>query len=932
MFRTKWFPVIVVTACVAATNLLVPARAAAAAKLVTAIEGIAEFRLENGMRVLLFPDASRPTVTVNLTVFVGSRHEGYGEAGMAHLLEHMLFKGTAEHPNIPKALQDHGARFNGTTWVDRTNYYETLPAGKENLEFALKLEADRMMNSLIRAKDLASEMTVVRNEFERGENSPSRVLSQRMMAAAFEWHNYGRSTIGNRADIERVPVESLRPFYRKYYQPDNAMLIVAGKFDPRGGLAMIEKTFGAIPVPKRKLANTYTEEPAQDGERIVTLRRVGEVAVVSSLFHIPAGPHPDFVAVDMLTDILSSAPTGRLYKSLVETKRAASVEGSAYAFHDPGVVELTAEVNLGNDARDVLNALLDTIDAVAEKGVTAEEIKRTRSRFLRQREQAAANTSRLAIQLSEWAAQGDWRLYFLYRDRLEKVTADDVKRVAGAYFIATNRTVGLFLPTKSPTRVSVPATPDLARMIGNYKGRKAVAAGEAFDVSPQNIESHTVRYTMPGGLKVALLPKKTRGEVVSLLLTLRYGDLKTLQGRTIVGEFLPTLMTRGTKSHTRTQLTDTLAELRATVAGSGDRRSPGEASFSVQATRTTLPKVLELLGQVLRQPTLPEKELALMKQRALAGLEQEKSEPQPLALRKLRRTFRPYAKSDPRYEPTIAGEIAMVESLTREQIVELYKRFLGGAQGELAVVGDFDAKTIRPQLAALVGDWTARTGYRHIERRGDLPYKPGASKIQTPDKANAVYFAGIVFPMKDTHPDYPSLVMANYILGGGSLASRLGDRVRQKEGLSYGIRSYFNATSVDQRGSLTIAAISNPANVPRVVVVIQEEIQKLVKSGVTPAELAAAQKGYLQSSRVGRTSDGRLTGILAESLFANRTLAHQAELEKQVASTTTRGVLAAVRKYFNPSKLVVVTAGDFNKKSAPATKTPGKKKSKSKAP
>ena len=898
-------------------------------KLVTAVEGIAEFQLDNGFRVLLVPDKSRPTVTVNLTVFVGSRHEGYGEAGMAHLLEHMLFKGTTRHPNVPKELQDHGARFNGTTWVDRTNYYETLPASPENLAFALELESDRMMNSLIRAEDLASEMSVVRNEFERGENSPSRVLSQRMMAVAYEWHNYGRSTIGNRADIERVPVANLRQFYRKYYQPDNAMVIVAGQFDPRQAVSLIEKTFGKIPSPKRKLAATYTEEPPQDGERFVTLRRVGKVAVVGAIYHIPAGPHPDFVPLNVLTDILSNSPTGRLYKSLVETKRAASLQGDAFAFHDPGVIELMAEVTPGNDPRDVLNRLTDTIDLVASQGVTQEEIKRSQARFLRQREQASNDTSQLAIQLSEWAAQGDWRLYFIDRDRLEKVTTADVQRVAKTYLVANNRTVGLFRPTKIASRTAIPATPNLAEMIGNYKGRKTVAAGEAFDVSPDNIEKHTIRTKLTSGLKVAMLSKKTRGEAVNLTLTLRYGTDKTLGDKTSAGALLPTLMARGTRKYTRTELTDKLAELRASLSGSGSRSSAGLAGFSVKATRTTLAQVLDLLKQVLREPTLPETELTLMKQRMLASLEQQKAEPQSLAMRKLRRAFRPYPSTDPRYEPTIEEEIAQIKSVDRKQLASLYKNFLGGTHGELAIVGDFDPKTTLPLLEKLVSGWEATEPYKHIQKHGDNPYKPGTHKILTPDKANAFYCAGLVFSMKDSHPDYPSLVMSNFILGGGSLASRLGNRVRQQEGLSYGIISFFNATSVDQRGSLTIAAISNPQNSPKVAVAIREEVDKLLKSGVTPAELAAAQKGYLQSLRVGRTDDARLASLLAGSLFSKRTLAFHAELEKNVSGTTAEGVLQATRKYFDPKRLVIVTAGDFNKKPgkpAPKKTAPKKKK------
>ena len=294
---------------------------------VATVEGITEYRLENGLRVLLFPDASRPKVTVNLTVFAGSRHEGYGETGMAHLLEHMLFKGTPTHPDIPKVLKERGAQFNGTTWLDRTNYFETLPATDENLEFAIRLEADRLVNSFVRREDLATEMTVVRNEFEMGENSPPNILEQRMMAVAYEWHNYGKSTIGNRSDIERVPIERLQAFYRKHYRPDNALLVVAGRFDEKKALELIARYFGAMPRPEAGAGHAL-HRGAGPGRRAGghaaagRRRRRGGGPVPH-----PAGPHPEFAAIQILSRILTSAPSGRLYKALVETKKAASVSG-----------------------------------------------------------------------------------------------------------------------------------------------------------------------------------------------------------------------------------------------------------------------------------------------------------------------------------------------------------------------------------------------------------------------------------------------------------------------------------------------------------------------------------------------------------------------------------------------------------------------------
>ncbi|RMF40198.1 MAG: insulinase family protein, partial [Planctomycetota bacterium] len=427
-------------------------------KKVTSIEGITEYRLSNGTQVLLFPDPSTSQATVNMTVFVGSRHEGYGEAGMAHLLEHMLFKGTPAHPNIPELLQNQGAQFNGTTWLDRTNYFETLPAASpeqsaENLEFALRLEADRLMNSFIRAEDLASEMTVVRNEFERGENNPRGVLMQRVQSVAYDWHNYGRSTIGNRSDIERVPIDRLKNFYRKFYRPDNVMVVVAGNFNPDTALELVGKYFGILQPPPTPLDTTYTTEPPQDGERTVALRRVGNTQYVAAAYHIPAGPHPDYAAMEMVAYIYGTEPSGRLYQDLVVPEIASSVFTMSMALHDPGLITFMAQVPTEKSLESARQTMLQSIESIAEKPITAEELQRAKTQFLKSRELRAANSRAIAIELSEWAAQGDWRLYFIFRDRIEALTPEQCTEVAARYLRRNNRTVGLFIPSETSERV-----------------------------------------------------------------------------------------------------------------------------------------------------------------------------------------------------------------------------------------------------------------------------------------------------------------------------------------------------------------------------------------------------------------------------------------------------------------------------------------------
>jgi zinc protease len=902
-------------------------------RLVATVEGISEYQLDNGLRILLFPDNSQSKVTVNLTVLVGSRQEGYGETGMAHLLEHMVFKGTPRHPKIPKALQDHGAQFNGSTSSDRVNYFETLAASDENLDFALDLEADRMVNSYIKGEDLASEMTVVRNEFERGENSPAEVLSKRVTATAYNWHNYGKPTIGNRSDIERVPVDNLRAFYKKYYQPDNVVLVVAGKFEVARALGLVQKYFGPIPRPERKLSTTYTEEPPQDGERTVVLRRVGDVGVVEVAYHIPAGPHEDSAALQVLANILSTQPSGRLYKALVETKKAASAGAFASAEHDPGLFELNAEVPKENSLPEVQDLMLSTAETLAEKGVTAEEVNRAKQQILKARELAAANTSQIAVSLSEWAAQGDWRLYFLHRDRIEQVTPAAVQAAAAKYLQRNNRTVGLFIPTDKSEKVAVPPTPDVAGLVADYKGRAAMAQGEAFEATPANIEARARRETLPEGVKVTLLQKKSRGEEVHLALTLHYGNEDNLKGFESAAGFLPELMLRGTHKLSYQQLRDELDRLEATLGtggggrggrggrgrgGAGGGVSAGSITFSIQAKHDTLPAVLDLLRQVLREPLLPADQFELLKRERIAAMEQAKTEPAMLAPRALQRQLNPYSPEDIRYVPTTDESLERLHRVTYEQVAQLWHDYLGSLDGELTIVGDFDPAPCLASLKETLSGWKAARPYARISMAIVGVPSGGRQSIDTPDKANATYTAGLIFPLRDDDADYPALVMGNYIFGSGALSSRLGDRIRQKEGLSYGVSSSLAASEWDQRATFTITAICNPENMSRVETAAREELDRLLRDGVTTDELAQAKRGYLQARKVGRTSDQALTGILSTLRQLDRTMAFEAEMDQKIEALTPETVTSALRRHIDAKKLAVVVAGDFGGKSAAA--------------
>lgn len=908
---------------------------------VASVEGITEYRLANGLRIVLFPDASRPKVTVNLTVFAGSRHEGYGETGMAHLIEHLLCKGTPTHPDFPRLLKERGAQWNASTWLDCTNYYETLPASDDNVAFAVRLEADRLVNSFMRAQDLATEMPVVRNEFESGEDMPEYILEQRMSAVAYAWHNYGKPEIGNRSDIERVPIDRLRAFYRERYRPDNAMLIIAGRFDETKALDEVAKAFGGLTRPDVAPDRTYTEEPPQDGERSVTLRRVGDLGAVGVLYHMPAGPHPDFAAVQVLSKVLTAAPSGRLYSALVETGKASSVQSGASALHDPGTLLIMTRVARGKSRDDVRETMLKVVEQAGQDAFRREEVERARQQLLRDRDLMVADPdpNRLVIELSNWSAKGDWRLFFLHRDRVERVTPEQVQAVARRYLQPSNRTVGLFVPTDKTERTPVPATPDVAAMVEDYKGREASAAGEPFDVTPARIEARIVRPRPIGGIKVALLPKKTRNEAVHLLLNLRYGNAGNLKGLVEASKILPELLTRGTEQHSREEIRDTLDLNRARLTASG---SPGLVGLTIETRRPSLPELLDVLRQMVREPTLPAGEFEILKAEELARLEEWRTNPTRLGSNSLKRLLSSYPSDDVRYVATIDEQIARVKATRLEQVKSLYAHYLGSGQGELVVVGDFEPSQVLPHLARALEGWDADRPYARIEHPYLADLKPGRQTVLTPDKANAVYFAGLTLPMRDDHPDYAALVVANFILGGaeydnrgfkdeeaatftgrafladGGVSSRLVDRLRHRGGLSYGVASFFTASDLDNSARLMLYANTSPGKIPEIEAAAAEELGLWVEKGITPEELDRARTGYLFQQEVERASDALLASLLARQTRDGRTMKSVTDLVDDIRRLTAESVSRAVHKHVDPARLSSVTAGDLGSKDPPA--------------
>ena len=873
------------------------------------VEGITEYRLANGLRVLLFRDPSKATITVNVTYLVGSVDESYGETGMAHLLEHMLFKGSPKHEGILKELQDHGAQFNGSTAWDRTNYFETFDASEASLEWALDLESDRMVHSHMRKSDLDTEMTVVRNEFELGENSPTRVLFERTLSAAYVWHSYGKSPIGSRSDIENVPIERLQAFYRAHYQPDNAVLVVAGRFDEPKALALIARDFGAIPKPTRVLTAKYTVEPTQDGEREVVVRRVGDIQIIMAAYHAPAGAHPDFVPLQLAASALADEPSGRLYKALVEKGLASNVGVDTLQLRDPGAVIFFAMVRKDASLDAARTAMFATLDDIKAHPITAEEVTRAKNSALSQFERAMNNSQQVALQLSEWAAIGDWRLMFIDRDRTRSATVEDVQRTALQYLKTSNRTVGLFIPGE-PDRSQIPQTPSVAALVEGYKGDAARSTGEEFDPSPANIDSRTTRVELPGGVKLVLLPKTTRGSAVNAGIRLYFGDETSMAGKVRVASLTAQMLMRGTKNKTREQIQDELDMRQSQLNVFG---GPGTVAAQIVSTREQLAAVLDLAIEVLREPSFPDNELDTLRSAALTSLEASRSEPQAIVARAFARQWNPYKPNDVRYTPTIDEERASYMGVTVKDLRDFHSGFYGASNAEVAIVGDFDPAAIRELIAKRLDGWKSPKPYAEVlTPYPDPPIAPKNEVFQTPDKENAFFLAGMPIAMKDSDADYPALVLGNYILGGGP-GSRLFGRIRVREGLSYGAGSGFAAPVKTNGARFTANAISAPQNAERVEASFRDEVATVLRDGYSAQELATGKESWAQQRQLGRSQDGQLAGMLLGQTHNARTMAWDADLEAKVKALTPEQIRAAMQKYLDLTKMAFMRGGDFTK-------------------
>ncbi|SEO78032.1 zinc protease [Flavobacterium sp. CF108] len=884
-----------------------------APKYITNVEGVKEYSLNNGLKVLLIPDASQSNMVVNIVYNVGSRNEGYGEKGMAHLLEHMLFKSTKNLGDIKKMLSDKGGNANGTTWFDRTNYYEVFPSSDENLKWSIEMEADRMINSTILQTDLDKEFSVVRNEFEIGENNPDGVLQDRILSSAYLWHNYGNSTIGSKEDIERVKANTLRVFYEKYYQPDNSTLIIAGKFDEQKALQYVGQYFGAIPRPKRVLDKTYTIEPAQDGEKYVELKRAGDSKNVGALYHTVSYADKDYAAIDALGEILTADPSGYLYKTLVETQKVSNIYFWQPSVRDASFIYFGVAVPNDKDVYATKDIVRSELDKIAITKYTDQDVSRAKAKIIKQIESVKNNTISYAINLTEIIGAGDYRLGYLYRDAVEKLTKEDIQRVAEKYFRANNRTVGVFIPSKDEVRVKPNEYTDeqLLALTKDYKGKALEKEAAPFEASIKNLKQNFVEGKLTNGIKYGLIKKEIKGGKVQASFKFPVSNEKDLTGKSDIAGILAQLLKTGTKTQTKEQIQDKLDQLKSSINFNFSRQT---LSVSVNTYKEHFKEVMGILADLLANSTFPENELTKTISEYNTYLESSLNDPQAVAFTDISRITTKYPKGSIFYTPTIQEQIDAFKKIKQAEIVDFYTNVLGGNNGIGSVVGDLDAKTTGEILESTFGKWNSKSKYE-LASPAYFETQKLDKDIITPDKENAVALGRISFKMDRKNPDYPAFVMANEILGnGGFLSARIPMRLREKEGISYGAGSFIDVPITNDAAAWTYYAFLNPTKKNAVETAAKEEIAKALKDGFTAEELKSNLVSWQNERKTRLGVDYTLMELVNTYLQYGITLDDYDQLETKVKALKVDEVNKVLKKYLTLDKMTSVYAGDFNKK------------------
>jgi zinc protease len=898
-------------------------------------QGIVEYRLSNGLKVLLKPNHSAPVVSFMVVYRVGSRNEANGFTGSTHFLEHMMFKGTRRFSpekgnGVMETFGRIGALLNATTWLDRTNYFECVSS--DYLELCIEVEADRMRNLRLRQEDRDSEMTVVRNEFERGENDPASALDKELNAIAFREHPYHWPTIGWRTDVEGVPIERMKEFYDTYYWPNNATVIIVGDFDEQQALKLISRHFGKIPSSPHPIPGVYTHEPPQEGERRFVLKRAGDLPMLVVGYHTPEAAHPDTYALSAMRAVLGDAGkrSSRLYRALMDSGLCTSCYSQNGEFRDPSLFEVGATLTPDASFDKVEQVIYEEIERLAREPVSEDELRRAKSANRKGTVLANADPMSFINLLCQAEASADWKWAVEYDDKFDAVSPEDIMRVARTYFAEDNRTVGRFIPTEreplhQPASASAPSAVAGNGKNGkgnkNGKGRKTAARSattrktaatkaQRFEiVRPSRTKratfaSQVVREVLPNGLTLLIMPNRGTGSV-AIQGIISAGDYFTPDAQTSLAGVTANMMTKGSSRYSKVQLAEILEEM-GTRLGFGTDRF--KANCGTLLVAEDLPRFVPVLADVIRNPSFVEDELTQTRREFTAGLTKAMNNTAQRARQALMQTI--YPPGHPFYETPYDSRIAELGVMNSDHLRQFHSATYTPANTILTIVGDIEADEVRKLFEESFGDWQGQAKMPIAVEAVGLPDRARRLEIPLPDKANCDIMIGHPTDLSRRSDDFFAAYIANAALGGDTISDRLGKELRVKHGLTYGVYSGFEDVSFGA-AAWKIQLSVNPNNIEQALQLVEKVVADYHKKGISKAELEDKVGDAVGSFIVQLRSSSGIAQALSRFEFMGLGIEAMDRLPDDFYSVTKAQVDAAIRRYIHPDKLVTAIAGTF---------------------
>ena len=888
---------------------------------VKTVGSIDEYTLaSNGLQVLLLPEHSSPTLTFMVTYRVGSKNEVTGTTGATHILEHLMFKGTTQRDrskgnNVDQLLERTGARYNATTWLDRTNYYENLAS--DQLAAVADMEADRMRNLLLRDEDRRPEMTVVRNEFERGENSPIQSLYKEIYQAAFVAHPYHHSTIGHRSDIEKVSIEKLREFYNTFYWPDNATVSIIGDFEPAEALAIVKKSFGVHPRSPHAIPVVYTEEPAQTGARRVVVKRAGQLGVVAIAHKIPAATHPDYAAVTLLSAILADGKNSRLYKAVTDKNLATGVDADAGFNSDPTVHILFAPLAPGVAHLDAEKAILAELERLKRDGVTAGELMAAVAKTLADAAFKRDGSFAVAGNLNECIAAGDWSLFYALDEATQRVTLADIKRVANSYLNEDQSTTGWFVPTGAGGASAAPGPqasvlPSSGPYYYRAPGAQALGlsdSGAAADGSATAARdakiAPNVRRSRIAGIDVIAYPMGVK-DVVTLRATLPAGRALAGRGNPSIPTLTGMLLDQGTRTQDKFSIAEKLEAVGASI---NFKVGVDVLEVSARSLKKDVPLVLSLIAEQLRTPAFSADEFAKAKKQYAGALQRRLESTDFRAADAFSRAV--YTDANPNRNPAPADLLAAIESAKLEDVTAFYQAHYGPAHMTLVMTGDLDMSTLEAAIKQSYSGWSGGASVVRSAKSA-LSHAPGQASVQEvamADKTSVSVVLGQASGLRYSDPDYQALRLATAILGSG-FTGRLMANVRDKEGLTYGVDASL-ANDMFNEGDWKISASFAPALLEQGIASTRRQLDLWSIAGVTPDEVESRKGNLIGAFKVNLATTGGMADTLLAAVNRGYELSWLDDFPVRINSINAEQVNAAIKKYLKPVDMVLIKAGTF---------------------